>query len=284
MLSSHSNFKHITLLEMPKRQTRKKFKNPGPTKCSPLSEKKGNGKTCLPPDVERRITNTVRNKCKKDDGRCIVNNSSLTEDEKQKILKTYFRPKQPTEWKTKPHTWLTNDDIKNVMNQFEDAYTHFKFIGVVPIDFTAPNPYDKSTKKCMNPEFCHINLKDEIAAGKTMLGAVFNLDPHYKGGSHWVGLAIDLKRFKAYYFDSYGVKPPEQVARYMRYLTIQEPKLVLQSNGRRFQYSDTECGVYSMYFLYCMMDGMEFKKFCKNPISDKWMYKFRTVFFDSDAP
>jgi hypothetical protein len=159
---------------MPKHQTRKKFKNPGPKKCSPLSQKNGNGKICLPPDVKQRLKYTANSKCKKNDGRCIVNSSSLAEDEKQMILKKYFRPEQPKEWKTKPHTWLTNEDIKKVMEQFEDAYEHFKFIGVVPIDFTAPDPYDKTTKKCMNPEFCHIDLKDEIAKGKTMLGAVFN--------------------------------------------------------------------------------------------------------------
>jgi hypothetical protein len=85
-----------------------------------------------------------------------------------------------------------------------------------------------------------------------------------------------------YYFDSYGMKPPEQVARYMRYLTLQEPSLVLQSNGRRFQYSDTECGVYSMYFIICMIYRQDFKYFCKHPISDKWMYKFRKILFDAE--
>jgi len=264
---------------MPKRQTRK-IKNPGPKTCSLLAAKKHAGKTCLPPDVLARIKPT---KTCKNNGRCLVKHSSLSQQEKNKILADYFRPLQPAEWKTKPHTWLNSDDITKVMEQCEAACPHFKFIGVVPIDFSAPDPYDKSSKKCMNPEFCLVDLKAERAAGKTVLGAVFNLDPHYKGGSHWVGLAIDLKRNAAYYFDSYGVKPPQQVARYMKYLTLQEPNLVLQSNGRRFQYSDTECGMYSMYFLYCMLEGQDFKSFCKNPISDKWMYKFRGIFFDDET-
>jgi hypothetical protein len=169
------------------------------------------------------------------------------------------------------------------MKQFEAANPCFKFIGVVPIDFSAPDPYAQGQKKCMNPEFCTVDLAEERAKGREILGAVFNLDPHYQGGSHWVALAIDLKRNKAYYFDSYGMKPPAQVARYMRYLTTMEPNLVLESNGRRFQYSDTECGVYSMYFLYCMMSGESFKSFCKHPIRDEWMLKFRNVFFDPDA-
>jgi Ulp1 family protease len=109
------------------------------------------------------------------------------------------------------------------------------------------------------------------------------LDPHYKDGSHWVALAIDLKRTCVYYFDSYGMAPPDQVARFMKYLTLQEPKLRLESNGRRFQYSHTECGMYSMYFIIRMIAGASFKKFCKHPISDKWMLEFRKVLFDANA-
>jgi hypothetical protein len=44
-----------------------------------------------------------------------------------------------------------------------------------------------------------VDLKAERAAGKTVLGAVFNLDPHYKGGSHWVALAINLQKNMVYY-------------------------------------------------------------------------------------
>jgi hypothetical protein len=189
------------------------------------------------------------------------------------------------------------------MKQYEIAYKHFRFMGVVPIDFSAPSPYQTipsvgsratsaatattaattTEKKCMNQQFCTVNLKEERAAGHTLLGAIFNLDPHYLSGSHWVGLAIDLKQNYVYYFDSYGLPPPQQIAHYMRYLTIQEPKLELQSNGRRFQYSNTECGIYSIYFLIRMIQGESFKKFCKTSISDKWMLKFRKVLFDPSA-
>jgi hypothetical protein len=109
------------------------------------------------------------------------------------------------------------------------------------------------------------------------------LDPHYKGGSHWVALAIDLARNCVYYFDSYGMAPPKQVTHYMRYLTIQDPNLRLERSGRRFQYSKTECGMYSMYFLIRMIAGESFKKFCKTPVADKEMLQFRKVLFDEKA-
>ena len=261
-----------------RKQTTRSPKSPGPKTCSPLAATRKAGKSCLPPDVLAKVKNSSCG----ENGRCLINSSNLPQEEKKALLKKYFRPLAPAEWKKNPHTWLTSDDITNVMKQFEEACPHFKFIGVVPIDFSYQDPYDKSTKKCMQPEFCSVDLKAERAAGKTVLGAIFNLDTHDKPGSHWVALSIDLKRKMAYYFDSYGVKPPEQVARYMKYLTLQEPNLILQSNGRQFQRSNTECGVYSLYFIVCMINGEEFKGFCKHAIPDKWMYKFRRIFFDTE--
>jgi len=252
-------------------------RNPGPVKCSPLSKSKKADKTCLPPDIKRKLGN--KGSCKKDDGKCLIESSSMGAEDKKKLVSAYFRPKLPEGWKKNPNMWLNSDDINAVMKQYEEAYSHFKFIGVVPIDFSAPDPYQKSEKKCINQEFCLVDLKAEKAAGKKILGAVFNLDPHYKGGSHWVGLTVDLTRNKVYYFDSYGVKPPMQVARYMRYLNTLDPQLVLESNGRRFQYSDTECGMYSLYFIICMINGDNFTEFCKNPIADKWMRKHRKILF-----
>ena len=279
---------------------------PGPKHCSPLASTRRNGTSCLPkkvleklstrkqsyggstgtmPATELHLVETLAKElgCSAIDGRCLIEKSLLTHREKKALLETYFRPAMPGEWKADPDMWLNSDDIANVMKQYEQAYPEFKFLGVVPIDFSAPDPYRKDVKKCMNDQFCHVDLAEERQKGRKILGAVFNLDPHYKGGSHWVGLAIDLTRNCVYYFDSYGMAPPPQVARFMRYLTIQEPNLNLQSNGRRFQYSDSECGMYSMYFLIRMIAGESFRKFCKKRIADKYMLEFRKVLFDPSA-
>jgi hypothetical protein len=292
---------------MSSRRTRKKGRrppNPGPATCSPYAARR-NTKSCLAPNVLASIAKqTLKRRdglptggsrslqaeiakelgCKSDDERCILERSALSAKEKKTLLSTYFRPKMPDEWKSDPDAWLSSDDIIHVMKQYEKAHPDFAFLGVVPIDFSAPNPYmTGSEKKCMNDQFCHVDLKKEREKGVRILGAIFNLDPHYKDGSHWIALAIDLKRNCVYYFDSYGVEPPKQIARFMRYLTLQEPRLRLESNGRRFQYSNSECGMYSMYFIIRMIEGESFKKFCKNRIDDKYMLDFRKVLFDPNA-
>jgi hypothetical protein len=300
---------------MPPRRTRKrptrKAPQPGPKTCSPIvGRKTRQAKSCLPPDVLKRvadagggtggsagrggysaINNTSALKkqladdlgCNMNDERCILERSALSHKEKKVLLETFFRPEMPEGWKKDPDMWLNSDDIAKVMKQYEKAYApEFRFLGVVPSDFSSPDPYEKGSKKCMNDQFCHINLEEEKAKGRRILGAVFNLDPHDKSGSHWVAFAVDLKRRCAYYFDSYGMAPPPQVARLMRHLTLQDPGLRLQQNGRRFQYSDTECGMYSMYFIIRMLAGESFKKFCRNPIADKYMLDFRKVLFDAE--
>jgi hypothetical protein len=306
---------------MPRHKTRKRKatgaarwktnpERPGPKVCSPLASTRrnglesGGGSSCLPSKVISQIaSSTVQTThggshdspnstvktiaktlgCKQSDDRCIVERSPLSHKQKKLLLHKYFRPKMPAEWKAKPNMWLSSEDIANVMEQYEEAYPDFRFLGVVPIDFSAPDPYiqGSATKQCLNRQFCEVDLAEERAKGRRILGAVFNLDPHYKSGSHWIALAIDLQKNMVYYFDSYGIAPPKQIARFMRYLTLQEPRLKLQSNGRRFQYSDTECGMYSLYFIIRMIAGESFKHFCRHPIRDKWMLEFRNVLFDS---
>jgi hypothetical protein len=284
----------------------RKAPRPGPAVCSPLAQTRRNGRACVPKDILQRIAgNTVRRRtsqtggqaseeglvktlsknlgCKRGDSRCIIEKAPLPEKEKKELLSTWFRPPVPSDWKGNMKMWLSSEDIETVMKQYEKAYSHFRFLGVVPIDFTAPDPYVNDDKKCMNQQFCTVNLKEEREKGRKILGAVFNMDPHFKDGSHWIALAVDLEHNCVCYFDSYGMRPPAQVSRYMRYLLLQDPKLKLQRNGRRFQFSHSECGTYCIYFLIRLIMGESFSTFSKKPIPDKYMFEFRKILWDANA-
>jgi len=73
----------------------------------------------------------------------------------------------------------------------------------------------------MNTEMCELNMRNELLHNKTMIGIIYNTDPHYKGGSHWIANFLDIVNKKCYYFDSYGMKPPKQIYRFMQWLGIQ---------------------------------------------------------------
>jgi hypothetical protein len=243
--------------------------------------------------------------------RCLLKHTTeLAEEEKPKILKEHFRPAMPSEWSADPDMWLASTDIEAVMRQYEEAVPSFKFLGVVPIDFSAPDPYEEEKdpynihkvagqdssietqgvggaaagaggkkQKCLANEFCTVDLKREKAKGIRTIGAVFNLDPHDKNGSHWIACCILLDTKAIYYFDSYGLPPPPQVSRFMRSFILQDAGLTLKYNGRRFQFGNSECGMYSMYFLICMINRVPFKTFVRHTVPDKYMLELRHVLF-----
>jgi hypothetical protein len=220
--------------------------------------------------------------CKDGEEHCLLDRASL-DDGTKKELRTYLRPKYPKAWETKPDTWLDNYNIDHVMKQYEEAFPWFKFMGTFPIDFSAPDPYHKETPKCLHAELCTLNLRAEYDKGRRGIGMVFNLDPHYKGGSHWVALYINLEDI-AYpfigYCDSYGMETPKLIARFMKAFTLQIPGCRLGFNARRFQYSNTECGMYSLYFLICMIQGISFTNFCKEATKDATMLALRKIIFE----
>jgi hypothetical protein len=197
----------------------------------------------------------------------------IDEETKKRLQKENLRPPQPASWKDNPDEWLDSNNIRDVMRQYEEARPDFKFLGPYPIDFAARDPYSKGKVKCLISEMCDLDIDGKDMAGKDYIGIIFNLDPHNKGGSHWVASFIDIPKKEFIYFDSYGMKPPKQIYRFMQWLTIQEPKMKLRMNGVEMQKKDSECGMYSMYFIICMLEGESFKDFYERAPSDDFMEK-----------
>jgi hypothetical protein len=205
----------------------------------------------------------------------------VSSEMKRRLQTEYLRPPMPSEWKSDPDTWLDSLNIADVMNQFEEVYPKFEFMGPFPIDFAAPNPYEKDSGKCLMNEMCELRVTKALHNGTDSIGIVYNLDPHFKSGSHWVANFVDLKNHMCYYFDSYGMKPPHQVEKFMRWLTTQDPTMKLAYSARRLQYKNTECGVYSIYFIIRMLLGDEFTEFSRRKPTDADMLQLRNCLFST---
>ncbi len=261
--------------------------------CKPGNN--GSEDSCLPVNELQKIAlklnvNIVPNKrsdlckavnCEKDSDGGLL--GMLDNTFREELEKKYFRPKAPGEWDNDPDAWLDNHSIEAVLKQYEEIDPTFMSMGAVPIDFAAPNPYNGSNDKCLLPEFCKLNLKELEQKGKSGVGMVFNLDPHFKDGSHWVALYVDVEQPGVYYFDSYGIKPPRQIRLLMETLWSQDKRCKLAYNGRRFQYSKSECGMYAMFFIICMHYGIEFKKFVKHRVKDDVMLFLRSWLFNIES-
>ena len=269
------------------------------SKCHPRvdHDTKSRSETCLPSDTLDEVGKSLgapqtlkgtalrhwmtrRTRCKSE--RCWVEKASMDGGRKNTLVKTYFRPTMPDSWENDPDEWLDSNNIADVIKQYEEVYPEFKFFGTNPIDFAAPDPYTEGSAekgKCLEEAICKLKLKDLEAQGKTKLGFVYNLDPSNKGGSHWIASFTDIPGKRTYYFDSYGIKPPPEIARFMRSLTLQDSDMKLSYNSRRFQFGNSECGMYSIYFLICMLEGEDFKKFCRRAPRDSEMLALRTRLF-----
>jgi len=281
-------------------------KEPGPNQCHPrVGKTPVNG--CIPLEVisrtlggSRKVSNSsgsgtasatanasatakIAKKLGVDpkNQRSLLNALPLPEKEKEELAKKWLRPAMPAAWKDDPDMWLDSNNIRDVMKQYEEAHPDFKFLGPYPIDFAARDPYETSQKKCLVNEMCSLDLDGKELEGKDYIGIVYNLDPHYKGGSHWVANYIDIPNKSCYYFDSYGMAPPKQIEKFMQWLTIQEPAMKLGWNGRRFQRSDTECGMYCLYFLDRMLAKEPFLKFCRRAPPDRFMLDMRDWMFST---
>jgi hypothetical protein len=263
------------------------------TRCNPGATRKSKNK-CLPSKVYSEISSKLHIKgddeklfqsvgCQRGEEHCLLDKAPIDENRKKELRKEYLRPRRPKAWDSDPDMWLDNYNILHVMKQYEEGYPWFKFLGVFPIDFSAPDPYKQNAgPKCLYKETCDLNLADEYNKGVRGIGMIFNLDPHFKGGSHWVGLYINLNNIKnpfVGYFDSYGYKVPPLIAKLMRSFKLQISTCKLGYNARRFQYGDSECGMFSMYFIVCMMCGISFKDFCKDSVNDDYMLQLRKILF-----
>lgn len=210
---------------------------------------------------------------------CLLKHAKIDKSEKESMIDTFFRPEKPKDWSKDHDAWLDSLNIEDVMNQYEQADSTFEFIGPVPIDFAK----ETSFGHCIVDELCKLNLKDVEAKGTKKIGIVFNLDEHDEPGSHWICGYIDIDKKASYYFDSYGYKPPKRIAKFMTDLTKQGIE-TLMYNDIRFQRKDSECGMYCLYVLICLMKGRTFTEICKSVIDDDTMNAFRDVLFATDKP
>lgn len=278
-------------------------------KCSPSQNKNKNGFSCFSNDELYKLRNlwnmrhpdsiiktnepkeiwlilkkNMGSVCNKES--CWLKQNFIENGKIRKELEEAFAPKSPVEWKKNPHEWLSSVDILMVMKQYEKAYKCFDFIGPSPIDYDAKKLYGE----CVWNELCNFNLKDQIKNGKTKVGVIFNTDPHYLGGSHWVSLFINIKKRKIFYFDSAGDEVPKRIKQFADNVIEQGKTLkeridfVFDQNYPvEHQYGNTECGIYSLYFIVHMLEDKINAHYLKTHIlKDEYMSKFRKVYFNDE--
>jgi Ulp1 family protease len=142
--------------------------------------------------------------------------------------------------------------------------------------------------ECVWEELCNFSLVDQIKNGKTKIGIVFNTDPHNKPGQHWISMFINIKKGIIFFFDSTGEKPSAEIMKLVNRIKDQglalSPKKVFKfdsNSGVEHQYGNTECGIYSLFFVVHMLEDKMTEYYLKTHIiKDDYMQKFRKVYFN----
>lgn len=244
--------------------------------------------------------------CKKEE--CWLNQLD-DESMKEKIKMYIFAPKHPPDWNDNPDEWLSNFDIADVAKQYEISDPSFKFIGPTTIDFDTRLPERGGI--CVLEDLCNFSLEQFINLKKTKIGIVFNLDKHDQSGSHWVSLYINIKNKFMFFFDSADNGIPAEiwideknqrvnktlplVNRIMKQ-GLELPKPIhfhfYNNVGITHQQGNTECGMYSLFFIITMLTGktsftkgiLSMKKrrelFLKSKIPDNIVFQYRKVYFN----
>src|SRR6478609_826935 len=162
--------------------------------------------------------------------------------------------------------WLSTTEIDYVMQQHTVVHPDFTYIGCFPSDYYKLSPNKFPLEK--------LEKYDKAAI-------VFNLDSSHQPGSHWIAVYFEREPFtrklQVEYFDPTGKKPNKNLSKFLLH-----PYFIaadVNISKKRHQRGDTECGIYSIYYILERVKGRTMKDINETRISDEEMNKFRQVLF-----
>lgn len=233
---------------------------------------------------ERKIWNFLKDKMSEvcNNEQCWLKQKFMENNLSDDLTIYTFAPKAPKKWIQNPNEWLNSTDITKVMKQYEKEYDDFEFIGPSPIDFDSKD----GGGDCVWPKICNFDIADMIRRDKKKTGFIFNLDPHYKQGSHWLTMFLNIKDEYLLFFNSTGDGPGTETSALIERIMTQADNMGMNLkkliNTKNHQRKNTECGIYCLYCISELVSGnKEPHDFLTKRISDDDMQAIRYKFFSN---
>lgn len=131
-----------------------------------------------------------------------------------------------------------------------------------------------------------------VARPCATFGCVLNTDVSRGAGKHWVCVFVDTRGsvWTVEYFNSTGQPPPPAVTRWMenaaaclrRSAAAEKKDIVVKTvavTDVAHQEGDTECGLYTLFYIRARLDGTPWGSFTESRFDDDTMAKFRPHVF-----
>ncbi len=205
----------------------------------------------------------------------------------KKNVDEVFKPKGPKN----NTTWLSNDDIDKTLQQWSDQFADFFPCKFAMMDFSK---YDSQLRRVdilgvKNGEEAFVQYfnNKNVKRPCNKFACILNTDFHNGNGIHWVALFVDMSSpiWTIEYFNSAGSPPTKEITEWVetnkRKLKKENDTMFINVTNVEHQKSNTECGVYSLFYVRCRLEGVSYEEFTvpDKRISDKYMIEFRKHLF-----
>lgn len=237
------------------------------------------------------IVKTIKQDLKCNTEECVLKDPNFVKEEIRDIIKESLDRIKP-EGPANSTRLLNNENIDNVLKKLTKRHQGFYHMNFQMIDFAGEKDSSgewviKKGHKIYPTELGIIDMaNDVVGKGYKTFAVVMNTDVRTGGGIHWFSLFCDFRTipFTVEYFNSSGNKPVKQIQDWM--IKTEENLKVAGHNttsvilsGLIHQQSETECGLYSLYYIWNRLNGVPSDNFQLKKVPDKMMYKFRKMCF-----
>lgn len=191
---------------------------------------------------------------------------------------------------------LSNVNIDGIMKQYTLAFPDFFAYNFNMRDYAKFS--FRSGRVLHEPDtLATVHFGELFARGKRCCGCIINSDVYSGPGKHWMALFADARgsQWSIEFFNSSGNPPAAEWINWMEKTRWQmeeiirgkggeytEPKIVKVSSLRH-QDSKSECGVYSLFYIWARLNGVPYSYFGNTKVFDQHMFEFRRHLFNDSA-
>lgn len=246
-----------------------------------------------------QVIETAKKSTGCDSERCVLGRleNVIGKKEVKTELHTRFKIEGPTD-----NSLLTNTNIDDILKQWQVQFPTFFAHNFNMRNYASyswrngeviPRPDSLATIT-----FTDLN-SHEFGKQFKCCACVINSDKYQGPGLHWMALFADWRKpdeWSVEFFNSSGNPPAPEFVNWMvkKKADMEKhifdakitpaPKVnVVKVSSIRHQKSKSECGLYSLFYIWARLHGVPYSYFSENHIPDKLMFEFRQHLYEDPS-